>query len=62
MAVDKASASNPLPASEMHSNAPTLPAGFAYNAQNWLVMQPAGQDSPVALLLNSMELNQEATI
>ncbi|MDN3489334.1 hypothetical protein QMA00_09785 [Pseudoalteromonas sp. APC 3694] len=42
MAVDKASASNPLPASEMHSNAPTLPAGFAYNAQNWLVMQPAG--------------------
>lgn len=28
---------------------PTLPAGFAYNAQNWLVMQPAGQDSPVKI-------------
>ena len=49
MAVDKPSASTPLPASEMHSNAPTLPAGFAYNAQNWLVMQPAGQDSPVKI-------------
>lgn len=31
----------------MDSKVPTLPAGFAYNAQNWLVMQPAGQDSPV---------------
>jgi hypothetical protein len=49
MAVDKPSASTPLPASDMHSNAPTLPAGFAYNAQNWLVMQPAGQDSPVKI-------------
>lgn len=28
---------------------PTLPAGFAYNAQNWLVMQPTGQDSPVKI-------------
>jgi hypothetical protein len=49
MAVDKPSASNPLSASEMYSNEPTLPAGFAYNAQNWLVMQPAGQDSPVKI-------------
>ena len=49
MAVDKPSASTPLPASDMHSNAPTLPAGFAYNAQNWLVMKPAGQDSPVKI-------------
>ena len=49
MAVDKPSASNQLPASDMHNNMPTLPAGFAYNAQNWLVMQPAGQDSPVKI-------------
>ena len=49
MAADKPSALNQLPASDMHSNAPTLPAGFAYNAQNWLVMQPAGQDSPVKI-------------
>ena len=33
----------------MNNNAPTLPPGFAYNAQNWLVMQPAGQDSPVKI-------------
>ncbi len=32
MAVDKPSASAPLPASEMGNNEPTLPAGFAYNA------------------------------
>ncbi|MDG2790559.1 DUF927 domain-containing protein [Vibrio parahaemolyticus] len=49
MAVDKPSASNQLPSSDMHSNEPKLPAGFAYNAQNWLVMQPAGQDSPVKI-------------
>ena len=49
MAADKPSASNQLSASDMPSNAPTLPAGFAYNAQNWLVMQPAGQDSPVKI-------------
>jgi putative DNA primase/helicase len=49
MAVDKPSAPTPLPASEMNNNAPTLPPGFAYNAQNWLVMQPAGQDSPVKI-------------
>jgi putative DNA primase/helicase len=36
MAADKPSASNQLSASDMPSNAPTLPAGFAYNAQNWL--------------------------
>ncbi|MDC9522658.1 hypothetical protein PSH55_16245 [Pseudoalteromonas sp. Angola-31] len=42
MAADKPSASTPLPASEMNNSAPTLPPGFAYNAQNWLVMQPAG--------------------
>lgn len=49
MAVDKPSASNQLPASDMHSKVPTLPAGFAYNAQKWLVMHPAGQDSPVKI-------------
>jgi uncharacterized protein (DUF927 family) len=49
MAVDKPLASNQLPASDMHSKVPTLPAGFAYNAQNWLVMHPAGQDSPVKI-------------
>ncbi|OOF30987.1 DUF927 domain-containing protein [Salinivibrio proteolyticus] len=49
MAADKPSVPTPLPASEMNNNAPTLPAGFAYNAQNWLVMQPAGQDSPVKI-------------
>ncbi|CAM2899742.1 hypothetical protein VIOR103205_07205 [Vibrio ordalii] len=49
MAVDKPSASNQLPSSDMHSKVPTLPAGFAYNAQNWLVMQLAGQDSPVKI-------------
>ena len=49
MAVDKPSASTPLPASDIHSNMRTLPAGFAYNAQNWLVMQPAVQDSPVKI-------------
>ncbi|WJV62789.1 hypothetical protein PCO86_01210 [Pectobacteriaceae bacterium CE70] len=49
MAVDKPSESNQLPANEMNSTAPTLPAGFAYNAQNWLVMQPTGQDSPVKI-------------
>jgi len=37
MAVDKPLASN------------QLPAGFAYNTKNWLVMQPAGQDSPVKI-------------
>ncbi|MEC7632676.1 MAG: hypothetical protein VYA33_04405 [Pseudomonadota bacterium] len=35
MAVDKPSALNQLSASDMPSNEPTLPAGFAYNAQNW---------------------------
>ncbi|WP_244884472.1 hypothetical protein [Marinagarivorans algicola] len=49
MAVDKPPASNPLPANELNNNVPTLPAGFAYNAQNWLVMQLAGQDSPVKI-------------
>ena len=49
MAVYKSSALNQLPASDMHSNEPTLPLGFTYNAQNWLVMQPAGQDSPVKI-------------
>jgi hypothetical protein len=28
---------------------PTLSTGFAYNTQNWLVMQPAGQDSSVKI-------------
>jgi hypothetical protein len=32
MAVDKPSASTPLPANEMNNNAPTLPAG---NATGW---------------------------
>jgi len=36
MDVDKPLASNPLPANEVNNNMPTLPAGFAYNAQNWL--------------------------
>lgn len=49
MSVDKPSASTPLPANELNYNMPTLPAGFAYNAQNWLVMQPTGQDSPVKI-------------
>lgn len=49
MAVDKPSAFNQLSASDMPSNEPKLPAGFAYIAQNWLVMQPAGQDSPVKI-------------
>jgi hypothetical protein len=49
MAVDEPLAPTPLPANEINNNAPTLPPGFAYNPQNWLVMQPAGQDSPVKI-------------
>ncbi len=31
------------------SGSPELPSGFAYNAQQWLVMQPVGQDSPIKI-------------
>ncbi len=31
------------------SHSPDLPSGFAYNAQQWLVMQPVGQDSPIKI-------------
>jgi putative DNA primase/helicase len=49
MTVDKISTAKLSPSSEKQGNAPTLPAGFAYNAQNWLVMQPEEQDCPVSI-------------
>ncbi|MGI5308125.1 hypothetical protein [Rheinheimera sp. WS51] len=46
----------PLPACEINNNVPTLPAGFAYNAQNWQVMQTAVQEVQHVMEQTHMEV------